>query len=422
MKHIGIGIAFAVLTFVSALYAENFDQWVFIGNYAGAPTAEMSEHGLGSPKGIYAVSYSSETGRLGGDLRLAAEINSPNFFALSPDKSVLYACIAGNETASFKIDAETGNLTLLNRVSGKEGALGYCHVAVSPDGRILAASDYPAGLYDFFKINPDGSIGEQFARFDRFGSGPDKKRQKSPFGHSAYFIDEGEGPVHAMLVDLGSDRVSIVDFNRDTLEMTQNPDLPELKVPAGHGCRHLDWRRNSDGSYDFFINNELMSSVTWHRVRFGDGKERKTEGELYGTWSTLPPEFDGKVSWDQSAVEASDNLTLVSSTAETVLRKGRNGNPDTLYVSNRGHDSIAVFQIREDGKTKRLEVVQFQTTFGRAPRYFALDKTGDHLIVCNKRSGSIRTFCVADDGTLTPALFPPLWNPWPVALEFIDKK
>lgn len=402
----------------STLSAAGYDQWVYIGNYCEKPTAEMNERGIGRPEGIYLTEYDSATGQMSQDVRLAVESVSPNFFALSSGKDILYACTAGNEVDAYRIDRRTGGLTLLNKQFGGKGSLGYCHVALSPDGRILAASDYPAGLYDFFRVNPDGTIGEPFARFDRFGSGADPRRQKSPFGHSAYFIDEGTGPIRALLVDLGSDRVSIVSFDRETLAMVQDPDFPEMKVPAGHGCRHLDWRRNADGSYDFFINNELASTVTWYRVRFGNG-ETKTSGETFGTWSTLPPEFDGKVDWEQKVVDASDTLTLMNSTAETAYRPGRDGNPATLYVSNRGHDSIAVYQIDEQNKT--LNAIQFQTTFGRSPRYFTFDKTGEHLVVCNKRSGSIRTFHVASDGRLIPALFPPAWAPWPLALEFVDK-
>ncbi len=400
----------------------DYDQWMYIGNYRNAPTAEMNEHGIGVSEGIYVTGYRTAWGIAEPHPRLAAEISSPNFFAVSPDKKVLYTCTTGNEVDAYAIDAKTGGLTLMNKAFGSEGSLGYCHVAVSPDGRLLAAADYPAGLYDFFKLNPDGSLGEQFARFDKFGEGPDPLRQKHPYGHASYFIDDGEGPIRALLVDLGSDRVSIVSFDRVTLAMTQDPDYPEMKVPAGQGCRHLAWRRLADGAYDFFVNNELGSTVTWFRVRFGDGKETKTIGETIGTWSTLPPEFDGKVHWNQADVDASDNLILMNSTAEAAVREGENGAPATLYVSNRGHDSIAVFQILDQQETKELKAIQFMTTFGRSPRYFAIDKTGRHMVVCNKRSGSIRVYTIEEEGRLKPLLLPPVWSPWPVALEFIDKE
>lgn len=418
-----LSLLFALSALAAAPYSEiDYDQWLYIGNYRNPPTAEMNEHRVGVSEGIYVTGYRSAWGIVEPNPRLAAAVPSPNFFAVSPDRKVLYTCTTGREVDAFAVDAKTGDLTLINKVQGNEGALGYCHVAVSPDGRVLAAADYPAGLFDFFKLNADGSIGGQFARFDKFGSGPDKIRQEHPYGHSSYFIDDGAGPIRALLVDLGSDRVSIVSLDRATLAVTQDPDYPEMRVPAGHGCRHLAWRRLADGAYDFFVNNELGSSVTWFRVRFGDGNGTKTVGETIGTWSTLPPEFDGKVNWNQAEVDASEDLTLMNSTAEAAVREGDDGGPATLYVSNRGHDSIAVFQILDQKENKELKAVQFMTTFGRSPRYFAIDKTGKHMLVCNKRSGSIRLFTIEKGGTLKPSILPPVWTPWPLALEFIDKE
>ena len=163
-----------LLAAVSALAAAPFegidyDQWMYIGNYRSKPTAEMNEHRVGVSEGIYVTGYRSAWGIVEPNPRLAAEISSPNFFAVSPDKKVLYTCTTGPEVDAFAVDAKTGDLTLINKARGNEGARGYCHVAVSPDGRILAAADYPAGLFDFFRLNGDGSIGEQFARFDKFG-------------------------------------------------------------------------------------------------------------------------------------------------------------------------------------------------------------------------------------------------------------
>ncbi len=395
---------------------EPADQWVYIGNYLSDPTPEMIENHLGKPKGIYVADYDSRSGKIGVP-RLAFEMNSPNFFALSPDKRILYA-ISSSGVYSFTVDPKTGDLTLLNQ-SESETATCYCHVSVSPDGRFLATSDYSGGFFDFYRLNPDGSIGDFTARFDKpGGSKGDPRRQMSPFGHSAYFIQDGE-ILRAFLVDLGSDRVSIVRIDPETGKPTPDPEIPELKVPTGHGSRHMAWTRNDDGSLWIFVNNELASTVTFFRVSF-DKEGAKMDD--YGTFSTLPAEFAGKVDWEQAKVDAEEGLTLMNSTAEVAFREGRNGNPPTVYVSNRGHDSIAVFQVITDGDQPTLRPIQFQPTFGVAPRYFEIDKPGDHLLACNKRSGSIYSFRIAEDGTLTKLDYPPVRTPWPVALAFIDKE
>ena len=61
-----------------------------------------------------------------------------------------------------------------------------------------------------------------------------------------------------------------------------------------------------------------------------------------------------------------------------------------LYVSNRGHNSIAVFSIAP--QTAALAQVQVISTGGDWPRNFTLDPTGRWLLVANQRSGSVTVF------------------------------
>jgi 6-phosphogluconolactonase len=62
-----------------------------------------------------------------------------------------------------------------------------------------------------------------------------------------------------------------------------------------------------------------------------------------------------------------------------------------LYASNRGHDSIVIAAIGEDGS---LSVVGHESTRGRTPRNFGLDPTGTFLLVANQESGTIAVFRV----------------------------
>jgi 6-phosphogluconolactonase len=64
----------------------------------------------------------------------------------------------------------------------------------------------------------------------------------------------------------------------------------------------------------------------------------------------------------------------------------------TLYTSNRGHDSIAVFSV--DAKTGALKLLATVPTGGRRPRYFTLDPTGRFLLTANQDSNDITVFKV----------------------------
>ena len=386
------------------------NDWVYIGGYSAEPTDAMKELGVEKLKGIYVAPYDTALGKLS-EPRLVAEIDAPNFFSLSPNKDRLYTCCGGEENlAAFRIDKKTGDLALINRAAN--GSVGCCHVELSPDGKWLVSSNYTGGDYSINRINPDGSIGEVTDRIQKPGTGPDIQRQKAPFGHAGYFVPDGN-ILRLLLVDLGTDRVHVLRFDPTTGKATDDPDIPTLFIPAGGGCRHLAWHQNADGAFDVFVNNELDSTVSFFTLEFGKGSDGLT---YWGTWLTLPEEFRGKVSWDQSLVDADANYTLMNSTAETVYRDAVGANPPVVYVSNRGHNSLAVFQVVEKNGIRALLPIEFAPTGGNAPRFFYLDASQKFAVVANKRTGTIFTFKVADDGRLTPTGFDPQKIGWACAL------
>jgi 6-phosphogluconolactonase len=72
-----------------------------------------------------------------------------------------------------------------------------------------------------------------------------------------------------------------------------------------------------------------------------------------------------------------------------------------VYGSNRGHDSIAVFQI--DRKTGTLKSLEQVLTQGKSPRSFGIDPTGSYLIVANQGAGNLVVFRIdRKTGRLTP--------------------
>ena len=76
-------------------------------------------------------------------------------------------------------------------------------------------------------------------------------------------------------------------------------------------------------------------------------------------------------------------------------------NGRTLYVSNRGHNSIAVFSVAES--TGALALEQVVSTDGDWPRNFSLHPSGRWLLVANQRSDSVVVFGRdPENGRLTP--------------------
>jgi 6-phosphogluconolactonase len=88
----------------------------------------------------------------------------------------------------------------------------------------------------------------------------------------------------------------------------------------------------------------------------------------------------------------------------------------TLYLSNRGHNSIAVFSVAESTGTLTLD--QVVSTEDDWPRNFTLDPTGRWLLVANQRSDSVIVFASdAKTGRLTPTR-ERITLPSPVCLRF----
>ncbi|MFL5634032.1 MAG: lactonase family protein, partial [Gemmatimonadaceae bacterium] len=88
----------------------------------------------------------------------------------------------------------------------------------------------------------------------------------------------------------------------------------------------------------------------------------------------------------------------------------------TVYVSNRGHNSIAVFSVAASTGALRLE--QVISTEGDWPRNFTLDPTERWLLVANQKSGSIVVFSRDEDSGKLTLTRQRIALPSPVCLRF----
>ena len=115
--------------------------------------------------------------------------------------------------------------------------------------------------------------------------------------------------------------------------------------------------------------------------------------ELASTLTVLDRQVDGMLVARQtvSTVPAgADNL------AGAILRDG-----DRLYVTNRGHDSVARFEITADGSVRAIDD---RPSGGVSPRFVALD--GDRLLVAHEKTGGVTLVPIDDDRILARADVP----------------
>jgi 6-phosphogluconolactonase len=121
---------------------------------------------------------------------------------------------------------------------------------------------------------------------------------------------------------------------------------------------------------------ELANTITILGVQ-GDRSFRRRAAV-----STLPPGFTGS--------SAAGHIAL--------NRKG-----DRLYVSNRGHNSIAVFAVGGDGG---LTLLQHVGCGGDWPRMFLLLEDRGEMLIANQRSGTVASLRIGRGGTLGEAASP----------------
>jgi 6-phosphogluconolactonase len=344
--------------------------------YVGTYTSEGAE-------GIYLCSFNTVTG----DITLTETFkgfDNPTFLKISPDKKYLYVVTRAlkpgdnNDGAVEAYDiSEEGKITLLNK-QGTNGS-GPCHVDVSSDGSMVAVANYGSGTTSLFPVNKDGSLGKATSTIINEGSGPVQSRQAAPHAHSIKFSETGE---YIFSADLGTDRLNIYKLeNKKMVPYSQE----YFKVTPGSGPRHFDFHQSKDVIY---IINELNSTITVIK------KNNQTWEEIQ-TITTLPPDFN-ESNYCADIHVSSD---------------GR-----YLYGSNRGHNSIAVYDI--DPKTQMLQWKGYVPSQGQWPRNFTLSPDGKYLLAANQRSGNITVFKIENKTGMPQYTGKEIKLPAPVCLEF----
>jgi 6-phosphogluconolactonase len=314
--------------------------------YAGSYTS-------GASKGIYAWRFDSKTGRLD-PLGLVAATPQPAHLWAAPDRKTLYAVNWEEQggVSAFRIDARTGGLTALNRVSAQGSRPNQ--VVLDPSGRIAVSVNYKTGNLVAYKVLADGRLSEAFY-VDQHTGQPLSPKQPGPKAHGVEFNRDGR---FMYVAELGLDR--IYAYRVDAAKGLITPgDPPYINTHAGAGPRRLQLAPSGKFLY---VNHETDSEVSVLAV---DGTGLKD----LQTVSTLPAGYSGP-----------------NSTAEIII------SPDDrfLYVSNRGHDSIAVFAI--DKVSGRLTLKADTPAGGRTPRNLRLDPSAGFLFSANEGEGTITVF------------------------------
>lgn len=288
-----------------------------------------------------------------------AGFSNPSYLAQDASRGLLYAveelaAADGASIVTLQMDAQAATLSPLSKVAAHGDW--PCHIGFDLPRQRLFVSNYLSGSFVTWPLDASGCPGGTAQVIQRSGTGPNPDRQEGPHAHFAGATPDGS---HVFVCDAGTDEIA-----RYALAPQQTvgaaPDLV-LKAPPGALPRHLEF---SDDSRRLFVVSELGNIVsTWRLDAAGP--------QLLGHVSTLPEGFGG-------------------ASASSAIRCHPNGR--FLYTANRGHDSIAVFDITGEDGLPRL--VTTHPSGGQTPREMALSPSGDLLVVANQDSHTLAAFAV----------------------------
>lgn len=324
----------------------------------------IGTYGEGPESGIWRLAIDRSTGTCALTERGISSAHA-SFLSLDPSRRVVYAAnesrvfdgAPGGSLSAFAVDA-SGRFGLINQ-RASQGPL-PCHLTVAPDGTHLLFTNYLGPHTGVARLGECGRIEGIVALERHEGHGSHPARQTAPHPHSVTLDPTG---TRAFVADLGTDRIVAYDFDPRSGQLRFQAGRTIATNP-GSGPRVLDFHPYGHFAYAVC---ELDSTI----VAFAYDAHVGSLSTLQVV-STLPDDFHGENTGAGIAVHPSGRF---------------------LYVSNRGHDSVGVWNI--DDMTGRLKPNSFVASGGRTPRHFAIDSRGEFLVVANQGSSEVTVFRIS---------------------------
>jgi 6-phosphogluconolactonase len=350
-------------------------------------TLYVGTYSVRGSEGIYALEFDPVAISLK-ILHTAVGLGSPTYITIHPTGQFLFSANragingATNEgsVSAFSIQAD-GRLTLIN--NQRAFGLSPCHIAIDESGKSMLVAQFAAGTLAAYSILPDGSVSaiRDSTRYEGHGTHP--TRQEAPHIHFTARLPRSR---FALVTDLGTDKIYCYDISSGFQFATALRST--AAVMAGAGPRHIVFHPH--GNY-FYVVEEITSTLAIFKFDDNTGDMKLIEDGI----QTLPAGFHGENSGADIHISPDGKF---------------------LYTSNRGANSLAIFSILKNGK---LKLIGQQDTFGKIPRFFMMNESGDFLFVANQDSDNVVVFKRNRKTGLLQATGIDLKIPSPVCIQFL---
>ncbi|KIX08893.1 uncharacterized protein Z518_03550 [Rhinocladiella mackenziei CBS 650.93] len=268
--------------------------------------------------------------------------------------------------------SETG-LALFDQASsnGKGGV----HCQVSPDGKILVATNITASTLSIYPLSENGAMGKPAHILDYNKSDPGPKEAHP---HQAAFDPSGQ----FLIVPLRTmDRVDIYSI-KSSQQVTKVHSIP---VPASAGPRHVAFNSVSPSKAYMYLLSEKDNSIRVFTLNYKDTASQNLTVELKQTISTMGKDL---------GPSPDEHKNLAAEIA--ISNDGK-----FVYASNRDlthadTDTLAVYSVESEPAhdMHHLRYLGCQETHGKHPRMFALsnDKENKWVAVAHQWSQDVVVF------------------------------
>ncbi|MGO1337209.1 MAG: lactonase family protein [Leuconostoc fallax] len=309
-------------------------------------------------KGIYEAELNTETKQLTNP-QFIGSLTNPTYFALSQANKLYAVENRDGQGGVVTMDNSARPLQELEVHLSEGSAPAY--IGVDEARQLVYAGYYHRGSVEVYRIDANGKL-TLSDTFQNEGSGP-RPEQGSAHVHFSHLTPDNR----LVVVDLGTDEVITFDVSDDG----QLTEIARYHTDEGFGPRHI--RFSPDGHYAYLL-GELSSllSVLKYDQETGQFEHVMTASTIPNDWT----EHNGCAA----------------------LRISKDGR--FIYASNRGHNSVAVFEISNQGA--EIKRVQLISTEGDFPRDMNWDANEQFLIVPNQNTDNVSLFeRNAQDGQLT---------------------
>lgn len=313
--------------------------------------AYVSTYTFKDDYGLISYDVDVEKGRM--TERTKYQITNCSYVTISHNRKYLYA-ITDFGVQAYAI-LPNGDLEIINKesINGMRG----CYLNTDYTDKYLFIAGYHDGKVTIMSIREDGGIGRITDEIFHKGLGSISERNFRPHINCVKMTRDNK---YLCAVDLGTDHINVYRFD-EASGKTKPEDIIYSELESGP--RHIKFLKNGTTAY---VVHELKNTVCVYHY---EEKNGHAEFELIQTLSTLNQD---SINSAASALNLSDDDKY-------------------LICSNAGDDSVALFEIHEDGTLERLFTLPVS---GEYPKDALLFPDNKHIVSLNHEADNMTFFSV----------------------------